>query len=36
MDPQYKKMMTAVLIALILSIIAALLIVEFTMRYFAQ
>lgn len=35
-DPQYRKMMLWVLAALIASVVAALLIVEWTYRHFAQ
>jgi len=36
MDREYKRMMTAVLIALVLSILFGLIVVELTMRYFAE
>jgi uncharacterized membrane-anchored protein len=36
MDPQYRRMMLWVAAALIVSIVAALLIVEWTMKWFAE
>jgi hypothetical protein len=36
MDPQYRKMMLWVLVALIASLVAAGLIVEWTIRHFAR
>jgi hypothetical protein len=36
MDPQYRRMMLWVLVALIASLLAAVIIVEWTMRRFAQ
>jgi hypothetical protein len=35
-DPQYRKMMLWVLVALIASLVAAFLVVEWTYRQFAQ
>jgi|SwirhisoilCB3_FD_contig_31_10932468_length_312_multi_3_in_0_out_0_2 hypothetical protein len=35
-DPQYRKMMLWVLVALIASLVAAFLVVEWTYRHFGQ